>query len=174
MPVRNGMVLCRLVRPAVRGGSSLPRVQIFLLQSGQNIDFAPESFESLSSDLEIKRLRNLDDLGRQLTPVLAEIFGRQGLVGEAHVHHLSRMSVCSRKVHKASFGKKVEPPSVWQSVLDDFWTHFLVSYCKSFEVFDADLYVVVADITKDRFVFHLEHVGRSYHVGVSGCGNEQV
>ena len=40
----------------------LPRVKVLLLQSGQLVDFAPEGFESLSSNLEIELFRNLDDL----------------------------------------------------------------------------------------------------------------
>src|SRR2546428_8925152 len=76
--------------------SSLPRAEILLLQSGQGVDLAPESFESLSSDFEIKLFRNLDHLWRQLALVLGEILSRQGLVGEAHVHDLGRVSVCGR------------------------------------------------------------------------------
>src|SRR5207245_5256262 len=83
-------------RACASGGSDLPRAEILLLQSGQGVDLAPESFESLSSDLEIKLFRNLDHLWRQLALVLGEILSRQGLVGEAHVHYLCRMSVGTR------------------------------------------------------------------------------
>jgi len=40
----------------------LPRAEVLPLQSGQLVDFAPEGFESLSSNLEIELFRNLDDL----------------------------------------------------------------------------------------------------------------
>ena len=80
------------------------------------------------------------------------------MVSEAHVHHLGRMSVSSRQVNQTPFGKQVEPPPAWQSVLDDLGAHLLVSDCNSLKIPDLHLYVIVADITQDSFVFHLEHV----------------
>src|SRR3981081_1776492 len=74
-----------------RGGDRLrpflPRRQVMLLFVGQGVDLDAHGVQLEPRHLPIDFVRHVVDLALELFGVLRDVFGAQGPVGEAHVHH---------------------------------------------------------------------------------------
>src|SRR6185436_15638194 len=91
-----------------RSGSVLPRGDVRGLLRRHRLELDPERGQLEPGDLGVDRLGHHVDLRFELGVVGGHVLGRQGLVGEAHIHHRSRVALGRTKVHEAALGDEVE------------------------------------------------------------------
>src|SRR3954447_11559991 len=101
----------------------LPRVDVALLLGRHLVYVYVERLELESGDLPVDLLGDDINLVLELSMILRDVFGRERLVREAHVHDGRRMSLCSGQVHEPAPGHHV-PLLVAQVVLLNFAANF--------------------------------------------------
>src|SRR6476620_3799909 len=89
-------------------GPMLPGGHVLGLFCGHRFEHDAERGELEPRHLGVDRLGHVVDPGLELGVVEGDVLGRQRLVGEAHVHHRSRMALGRPEVHQAALGDQVE------------------------------------------------------------------
>ena len=110
-----------MVRPASRGAPYVPVLpggRVGDLLGGHRIERDPERRQLEPGHLGVDRLGHDVDPRLELGVVLRDVLGREGLVGEAHVHDRGRMALGGAEVDQPAFGDQVEPLAADVELLD--------------------------------------------------------
>src|SRR5437867_1826192 len=109
----------RLKRPSL--GPLRPTLQVPLLLLREAVDGYTHGGELQPGNLSIDFHRHWMDPSGEAVPFLHQVLHRQGLVGEAHIHHHGRVTFRRRQVDEAPLPQEMDAPSVAQGEsLDEF------------------------------------------------------
>src|SRR3989442_14964731 len=106
--------------------------------------------------------------------ICPEVLGGEGLVGETHVHHGSRMPFSSGKVDEASFGEQIDLAAVLHLIFVHHRPHFALTTGHFLKRGTVDLHVKVARVANNRSTFHLFKMLGADHTLVSCHGDVNV
>src|SRR5271156_4846067 len=139
-------------------GSSLsafgPGRQVLLLVGGELVDLDAHGVELEFGDVAVDILGDGVNLVLEAAGVLDQVFGGERLVGEAHVHHGSRVAFGGGEGDEAAFAEEVELAAIFHHVFVHEWAGWLFRAGKLFERGNVNFDVEVAGIGDDRAVFH--------------------
>src|SRR5215472_1030292 len=127
-----------------------------------------------ASDFAIDVLGNDVDLRLEIPMMLHEVFSRQGLVGEAHIHHGRGVAFGAGEVDQAAFGDQIDLAAVFQLELVDQRANFFFGSRQGFEHRDFDFHVEVAGIANHRTTLHGFEVFTADDVLVAGYRDENI
>ena len=119
-------------------------------------------------------LRHDIHLRLEILVVRAKVFGGQYLVGEAHVHYRSGMSLGGRQINKTSFCEQVNFAAIPQLIFVHERAHFALAAGHLFQRGDVNLHVEVAGVANNRPALHLFEMLAADHALVSRHGNVNV
>src|SRR5579859_6793160 len=86
--------------------------------------------------------------------MLLQVFGRESLIGEAHVHHSRGMPFRSCKIDKATFPEKINLASVLQEIFVDKRADFALAGRQAFKRRNIDFDVEVAGVANHGAALH--------------------
>src|SRR5258705_2526872 len=99
-------------------GPMLPGGDVLGLLGGHRVELDTERGELEARHLGIDRLGHVVDPRLELGVVAGDVFGRQRLVGEAHVHDRGRVALGRPEVDQAGLGDEVEVSAPEVGLLD--------------------------------------------------------
>src|SRR5260221_3149042 len=111
-----------VIGQAVPGGWSgpfRPAGQVGLLLGSQRIDPNAQALELEAGDRTVDLRWNPMDLSWQRLSFTGDVFTRQRLIGEGHVHDGSRVPLGRSQIHEPAFAEQIHPPAVAKGVLID-------------------------------------------------------
>lgn len=115
-----------------------------LLLGRQLVNLEAHGVKFQLGNLLVEVLRNRVDLTLEFLGMLDHVFGGNGLVGEAHIHHRGRVAFGSGQVDEAPIAEQVELAAILHLVLIDERADFLLATGQLFERGNVDFHVEVA------------------------------
>ena len=119
-------------------------------------------------------LRDRIDLPLQDLDVFRQVFGREGLIGKAHVHDARRVALGGSQVDEAAFAEHVDPAVVLQGVLFDELPDLPLLLRDPPQSVKVQLDVEVTRVGDDGAVLHHEEMFPADHVDVPRERAEEI
>src|SRR5260221_1210723 len=131
-------------------------------------------FEFKARDFTVEVFGHDIDLRLHVFVVLDEIFGRERLVSEAHVHHRSGVAFGRGEVDETAFGDEVHLAAVLHEEFVHQRTNFSLAGRERFERGNFNFHVEVAGVANDGTALHHFEVLAADDVFISGDSDEYV
>src|SRR5882762_4778731 len=152
----------------------VPGSQVVFLLRRELVEAVAHGIELEARDFLVQVLGNDVHLRLQMLVVRAEVLGREGLVGETHVHHGGGMAFGGGKVDETSFGEQVDLAAVLHLIFVHHWAHFALAGGQLLERGNVDLHVEMAGVADNRSALHFFEMLAADHALISGHGDVNV
>src|SRR5579884_636606 len=103
------------------------------------------------------------------------ILGPKRLIGKAHVHDASRMTLCRREIHEASFGKQMNMTTISIRILiHKVANTALLPVGKFLQLRNVDFIVKVSRVGKQCTILHALQMLAINDVEITGDSDEDI